>query len=195
MIRTAAMLQEELFEYGAPRNKISRMINSGELIPLVRGLYETDRNCSAHAIAGCIYGPSYISFEYALAYHGLIPERVNVVTSATFGKRKYKSYENKLGRFTYSDVPEAVFPLEVEVHREGEYPFLIATAEKALCDTLYSRRPVANQKELQTLLFDDMRIDYSILIELDKDTICILAERYSCKNVQLLSRYLRRLKI
>src|SRR3989344_3452385 len=34
-------------------------------------------------IANRIYGPSYVSFEYALAYYRLIPETVYTVTSAT----------------------------------------------------------------------------------------------------------------
>src|SRR3990167_2822579 len=34
-------------------------------------------------IANRLYEPSYVSFEYALAHHGVIPETVYTVTSAT----------------------------------------------------------------------------------------------------------------
>ena len=39
-------------------------------------------------LANLIYGPSYVSYEYALTYYGLIPERVFEVTSATTQKNK-----------------------------------------------------------------------------------------------------------
>ena len=48
----------------------------------IRDRYETDRNVPAYLLAGSIYGPSYISFEYALSRYGLIPEAVYAVTCA-----------------------------------------------------------------------------------------------------------------
>lgn len=42
MIKTTAILRNELKEYVNPTAKIRRLVDSGELIPLVRGLYETD---------------------------------------------------------------------------------------------------------------------------------------------------------
>ena len=88
MIKTTAMLLEELREYGSPKSKLARMAERGECFPITRGLYETDRNAPAYLLAGSIYGPSYISFEYALSRYGLIPEAVYAVTCATFEKKK-----------------------------------------------------------------------------------------------------------
>ena len=59
--------------------KISRMWAAGELIPLRRGLYLSDRSVEPLAYASAIYGPSYVSFESALAWCGLIPEWVEEV--------------------------------------------------------------------------------------------------------------------
>lgn len=56
--------------------KVSRIMAAGELIPLRRGLYLQDRTANPLALAPAIHGPSYVSFESALAWHGLIPERV-----------------------------------------------------------------------------------------------------------------------
>ena len=54
MIKTTAMLLEELREYGSPKSKLARMAERGECFPITRGLYETDRNAPAYLLAGSI---------------------------------------------------------------------------------------------------------------------------------------------
>ena len=105
MIKTTAMLMNELKEYVNPTAKIRRLVDGGKLVPIVRGLYETDGNIPGYYLAPIIYGPSYLSFEFALAYYSLIPEAVYNFTSATFEKKKEKQYTTPYGTFTYSDVP------------------------------------------------------------------------------------------
>ena len=39
MIKTTAMLLEELSEYGSPKSKLSRMAKSGEYFPIKKGIY------------------------------------------------------------------------------------------------------------------------------------------------------------
>ena len=97
MIKTTNMLLEELRDYANPKAKLSRMVKQGQCFPVTRGVYETDRNVPAYLLAGSIYGPSYISFEYALSYYGMIPEAVYTVTCATFEKKKKKKYETIFG--------------------------------------------------------------------------------------------------
>jgi len=46
------------------------------LFKIVNGLYETNPYTPPYLLSGTIYGPSYISFEYALSIHGLIPEKL-----------------------------------------------------------------------------------------------------------------------
>lgn len=193
MITTTAMLIEQLSSYRSPKNKIGRLVDAGELIPLRRGLYETDASTPGHLLAASIYGPSYLSFEYALARHGLIPEAVRTYTSATCEKRKSKRYETPFGRFEYQDVPVRAFPLEVECFVEQGYQYWMATPEKALCDELYKLKPLANERELDELLFDDLRIDSADIPRLDASTIAALAERYRCRNVKMLAKRLERM--
>ena len=193
MIKTTAMLLEELRDYDSPKTKLSRMVQKGECFPIIRGLYETDKNVSAHLLAGSIYGPSYISFEYALSYYGLIPEAVYTVTCATFEKKKKKKYDTFFGSFTYRDVPPAAFPLFLELKQEGEYWYRIASPEKALCDELYILRPVRNVKELTSLLFEDLRIDEAELRKLSRETITQLCGKYHTTNIKKLGTLLRRL--
>ena len=193
MIKTTAMLLEELKNYASPKAKLSHMARKGECILITRGLYETDRSVPAYLLAGSIYGPSYISFEYALSMYGLIPETVHTVTCACFSKKKMKQYSTPFGTFTYRDVPPEAFPLSLELKNEGEYWYRIATAEKALCDLLYTVRPVRNRKELTALLYDDLRMEEAALRALDAALISELAECYHSTNVRKLSLYLRRL--
>lgn len=187
MITTTHILIDELSSYSNPKNKIGRMVDAGELVPIRRGLYETDAHAPAHCLASSIYGPSYLSFEYALSRRGLIPEHVRAFTSATCGKRRSKRFETPFGRFEYRDVPTSVFPHEVECAVEGEYPYWIATAEKALCDKLYTLSPMQSRNALEELLLDDMRVDEEACYSLDCAVLEELAGRYHCRNVSLLA--------
>ena len=194
MIKTTNMILEELRDYANPKAKLSRMVKQGEYFRIARGLYETDRNVPGHLLAGSIYGPSYISFEYALGYYGMIPEAVYTITSATFEKKKKKKYETVFGTFTYRDVPSDAFPLEIRLVQEGEYFYRIAEPEKALCDTLYIMPPAKNTTELASLLFDDLRIDDSELLKMDPEKIRFLSDRSRVTNMIKLATLLRRIK-
>lgn len=194
MIKTTAMLLEELKTYASPKTKLSRMVAQGKLTQVTRGIYETDRNAAAYLLAGSIYGPSYISFDYALAKYGLIPEAVYTITSATFEKKKKKLYETPFGTFSYRDVPPSAFPLGQELLREEDRWYRIAVPEKALCDKLFTLPPVANQKELQALLLDDLRIDETGLLALNEGLISEFSGLYGSTNVTRFAKLLRRWK-
>lgn len=192
MLKTTLMLEDELSTYANPRNKIGRMVASGALTPVRRGLYETSRSTPGHCPAQSVYGPSYLSFEYALAYHGLIPEQVRIYTSATCGKNRSKRYESPFGVFVYRDVPVAAFSRSVLLRHEGDLPYWIASPEKALCDELYKLPPVTNRSQLEALLLDDLRIDFENLAALDAKLVRDLAPRYRCRSVNQLAAFLER---
>lgn len=193
MIKTTAMFLDELKEYGSPKSKLSRMAEHGECFPITKGLYETDPNVPAYLLAGSIYGPSYISFEYALNYHGLIPEAVYTVTSATFEKKKKKRYETSFGTFTYRDVPSEAFPLGIRLVQEKDYFYRIAEPEKALCDQLYTISPIQNTQELLRLLTEDLRIEEAELKKLDINRVCEYSKAYHTTNIKKFCSLLRRI--
>jgi hypothetical protein len=83
--------------------------------------------------------PSYVSFESALSFHGLIPEAVYTTMSACFQRDK-KSFKTDFGVFNYHHVPTSVFLLEIERIQTESGPLLIATPLKALFDLVYARR-------------------------------------------------------
>ncbi len=193
MIVTTAMLLEELKDYQSPASKLSRMVREGQYTRITKGLYETDPTTPGYLLAGSIYGPSYLSFEFALSYHGLIPEAVYTFTCATYDKKKKKIFNTPFGTFTYRDVPANVYHLGVELVREGTYGYWIASPEKALSDLLYTKSPVANLAELEQLIFTDLRIDEEGFAALDRDDLQYLAGLYGSTNVQRLGSLVRRI--
>lgn len=192
MIISQEMLLENLKQYKNPKAKITRMCKEGSIIRFARGKYETNPQTSGYLLAGSIYGPSYLSFEFALSYYELIPERVYTFTSATFEKKKKKKYINHFGTFTYRDIPSTVYPAGIRIVREGDYYYQIASAEKALCDQLYKLPPVSNRKDLLELLFEDQRIDIDEFEKLDIAQIHRIAPLYHCTNLHLLDVWIRR---
>ena len=191
---TGEMIIERFYSkerhYSNPRMKLSRDVKDGRFRRLKRNLYETDPSTPSVSLAQAIYGPSYISFDYALSYYGMIPEYAYNITSATFGKHKDKRFDTDFCSFYYTDVPAKIFPEEViHVNFRG-YEYNIATREKALCDKLYKIPPVTKMNEFEELLLDDIRLDEDILYDLDRSVIKRLGGMYRCRNVNMLSRFL-----
>ena len=186
-------LMDSLKEYASPKSKLTMMIKSGEVIRLRRGLFLAGGNTgySIKTLANKIYGPSYISFEYALSYYNLIPERVKTVTSTSFNKNKNKLFDTPVGSFLYRSIPQAAYPYGVIRQEEDNNPFLIATKEKALCDTLSKISGIGSVKDLTTLLFDNLRMDREELFKLNMEDMSFLAPLYKKKIFGLLLKYLK----
>lgn len=194
MLVTSGMMKRKYKAYSNKNTKLSRDVKTGKLIKIKNGLYETDAKTSPYLLAGSIYGPSYISFEYALSCYGLIPERVYAVTCATFGKKKKKMFNTPFGLFLYRDVPKEAYQYEVLLKCEKNYSYQIATPEKALCDKLYTLSPLKNYKELENMLFDDLRIDVFEFENLRADVIEALSTYYHSTNIKLLVGYMKKRK-
>lgn len=191
MINTMIDLKNEYSSYSDAKGKIRREVKKGKLIQVIRGLYETNKDTPGYYLSSYIYGPSYLSFDYALSYYGLIPERVTTYTSASFNKRKTKLYKTVFGNYLYKDVPKMVFPLGIKIIEENGYVYHIATREKALCDKLYDVNPVKNTKQLKELLFDDLRIDMNAFNQMDKNVLRSIATKYKSKNLTFLVKIIK----
>ena len=190
MIVTYEMLKESLTDYKAKDIKIKRMSDNKEIIKLTKNLYETNKNAPGCVVANAIYSPSYLSFDYALAYYGLIPEAVYTYTSATFGKGKKKLYKNDFGTYTYRDVPANIYPYCLQIFQEQDYSYVMATPEKALCDKLYTLKVVRNKKDMYDLLFNDLRMDMDVLKKLDFNVLYTLCDNYGSTNMKYLKKVL-----
>lgn len=192
MIITNDIAKKNLINYSNKNNKISRDIRDGKLFKIVTGLYETSPTTPGYLLAGSIYGPSYISFEYALSYYGLIPERVSTITCSTFDKKKKKVFNTSFGTFTYRDIPPLAYPEEIILKTEDNYSYQIASPEKALCDKLYTLKPLNNYSNLENMLFNDLRIDKENFNKLNIEKIEKLSNLYHSTNINLLAKYMRR---
>lgn len=66
----------------------------------------------------------------------------------------------------------------------------MATPEKALCDKLYTLKPVKNKKEMFHLLFSDLRVDFDVLKQLNFDVLYTLCDNYKSTNMKYLKKVL-----
>lgn len=127
-----------LFQLTKPQVKyfLDKLVEEELLIRLKRGLYalKTDPP-SEQEIANTLYKPSYISFDYALAYYNLIPEMVYEVTSATTKATRLFTTETLV--FGYYTIKTNAFTGYI-LKQEGEKRFYIAEPEKAVADYLYA---------------------------------------------------------
>jgi hypothetical protein len=166
------------------RGKIARMLKAGELISLRRGLYARRRNIDPHSLAGSIYGPSYISFETALSWHGMIPEGVSEIRSATI--RRAASFDNEFGRFSYQPIPKAVYPVGIVRVTDSDLPFLIASPTKSLIDRI-AREPTFRSMADVARWLEGMRIE--LPPQLDQAQLRECAANYGRPAVRWLLRY------
>lgn len=114
----------------SPGKKIQALEKNGELIRLKRNLFIvnselTGKETDARLCANHLYGPSYVSLQWALRYYGMIPERVFLMTSVT--TKRSKAFETPIGNFRYMQVPLPYFPIGVESYEENGVTFLIAS--------------------------------------------------------------------
>lgn len=180
-------------EYSNIYQKINNECKKGILVKIKRGLYTDDLYNDKEVIANICYNPSYISFEYALSYYGVIPEFVSTFTSATFGKKNNKIYHMKDSTFDYRSVPNEVFPMGILIMKNSkDISYKIASKEKALCDLLYSKYPVRSIKDLKTLLFEDMRVDENEFLKMNFEFIKEIAPLYHSNSLNVLIKYLNK---
>lgn len=193
-------LLDGLREYNRPRDKITALLQRRAIFRVKKGIYVfgekySRRPFSREILANMIYGPSYVSLDYALHYHGLIPERVEAVTSVTCGRGR--RFSTPVGLFIYRVVPMRAYQIGIDqIEIEGGRSFLIATPEKALTDKIHDDRGtgIRTQAEMRGYLLNNLRIDPERLGKLDTETIAIIADRCRSRKIRLLSNFVHRLQ-
>ena len=193
MIYDFQSLRIKYKKYSNIYQKINNECKKGILVKIKRGLYSDDLYNDKEVIANICYNPSYISFEYALSYYGVIPEFVSTFTSATFGKKNNKIYHMKDSTFDYRSVPDEVFPMGILIMKNSKgISYKIASKEKSLCDLLYSKYPVRSIKDLRTLLFEVMRIDENEFLKMNFEFIKEIAPLYHSNTLNVLKKYINK---
>lgn len=188
-----------LKDYARPRDKISDLLRKGVIVRVKKGLYIFGENYrqgpySRETLANLIYGPSYISLEYALHYYGMIPERVRTVTSVTTGRSR--RFFTPVGLFSYRGISLEAFQIGMDrIELTNGRSFLMAVPEKAVADKIQSDRGtgIRTQHELYGYLAENLRIDQNSLLELDPGLLEQISLRYRSRKLDLLSRIIRKL--
>lgn len=85
-------------------------------------------------LANRMVSPSYVSLEFALSYHQIIPETVYEITSIT--TKSTRRFEAAGKRYTYRSIQKKAFTGYGTARQQG-FSFLIADPEKAYVDSAY----------------------------------------------------------
>ena len=143
-------------------------------------------------LAQRIHGPSYVSLEMALSYHGWIPEAVYTITSVTQGRsREFKTH---FGPFSFTCIPQLKFFLGVRsVSEDGSGAFFMAEPLKALADYVYVQRCKWNSV---APVVESLRVDPALLDKLTPEMFDEVSAAYKSGRVlQFLSGLRKDLKL
>jgi hypothetical protein len=170
------VLMAMLRDYGQPNAKIHALIKEGSLQSIRKGLYITgpaisaDQKPEPFLVANHILGPSYVSVETALSYHGFIPERVYEIASMT--TKSSRAFATPLGNFSYTKLPLPYYAFGIDSVKLGEGQFaLVASPEKALFDKIVTSTGLLfrSKRSAREYLVENMRMDEDTLRMLNTD--------------------------
>jgi hypothetical protein len=174
---TRQVLLDLLKDYQRPYDKISELTRQKMLIQVKRGLFIPGPVTSVEVpeallLANHLWGPSYVSSDSALAYWGLIPERVYETISMT--THLAKTYQTPVGRFRYIRLPLPYYAFGLKsMSLTPSQTCLIAGKEKALCDKVITtqRLKLRSVKQAKQYLMEDLRIEREDLRTFDTQEI------------------------
>jgi hypothetical protein len=174
---THQMVMSMLAGYKRPNDKIHDLIKKGVLQLLRRGLYIANPSMSVihpepFLIANHLMGPSYISLDSALSYHGLIPERVFEITSVTV--KQSRNFSNTTGIYQYIQLPLPYYSFGISnIRLHEKQSVMLASPEKALFDKIVTTKGVVFRSIYQAYqyLLENLRMDEEGLKKLNLATM------------------------
>jgi len=146
---------------------LKRAVAKDEIRRICRGLYCLSNRylrqpINPYELAQRIHGPSYISLETALSFHGWIPEAVHAITSISL--ERSRTFSTPLGLFSYTRIPQLSFFSGVARQaEEAGGSFFMATPLKALADYVYTHQ--CNWTTAVPVV-ESLRVDETALAEL-----------------------------
>lgn len=163
---------------------LKRGLAAGEIIRICRGLYclgprYRKRPVDSFAIAQRVVGPSYVSLEAALAFHGWLPEAVETVTSVC--DVRSRQFQTPIGVFRFDRVPQQKLFADVSrvPRADGQVAF-VATPLKALADYVSVHR--AEWRGVEPLI-ESLRLPPECIAEIDPVQCAALAANYRSRRV------------
>jgi predicted transcriptional regulator of viral defense system len=170
---------------------VKRALVKGEIIQIRRGLYclsakYLKRKIDPLTLALRIYGPSYISLEFALSWHNWIPEAAYSITSVSMNKSK--AFDTPIGRFYYTRVPQRFLYAGVERVEKDENVVFVAHPVKALADYVYVYKK--DWSDLKPVI-ESLRIEETDLRSIHPEDIEEIIDNYRSWRVK---KFLKGLK-
>lgn len=180
-------------------DKINNLKQKGTIISLKKGLYIhtsllSNNIISKEFISNNLLGnPSYISLDYALYFHGLIPETVHEVTAVT--TKRSKIFKTDFGFFSYKHIKKELFSIGIKIESSKNGNFLIAGKEKALCDKVYFTKDVklTSRHSMIEFIENDLRINIDELIDFNIEIPSRYYQVSKSKRIQILLNLIKEL--
>jgi hypothetical protein len=172
--------------------QLSRWVKAGKLVQVRRGLYAIAPPYArirhhSFAVAGRLIWPSYVSLHSALAWHGLIPEDVLVITSIT--TKRPGIYNTPLGNFQFRHVKTELFWGYRKTRFEDGQTAFVAEPEKALLDLCYLTPGADSQGYIRELRIDPEGIlDPGRLLTFTERSGSAKLERFTTRFIAWLER-------
>lgn len=181
---TDTELQGWLPDSAAARyGRVKRALAKGDIVHVRRGLYVLGaryrrRPLELFALAQNIYGPSSISLESALSFHGWIPEAVRTVTSVT--PLRSAEFRTPAGPFSYATAPGFSFYTQVERRQTGDAVFFMAKPLRALFDYVHVRKLDVTHA---APLLENLRIDAAELAAVQAGDVGELTSYFKSRRI------------
>jgi predicted transcriptional regulator of viral defense system len=158
---------------GTVRTAVYRWMKSGLLIQLKKGVYMPRRFHQLHAsdeylaaaVSSILNPQSYLSLEYVLQRHQILTEITYPVTAVT--TKNTRVIENSLGTFWYRHIQPALYN-GYQIAEVYGIPFAMASAAKALFDTLYLRPLAGIIQDGKFNLAEELRLNIEDLTPTDQ---------------------------
>ncbi|PQA56336.1 type IV toxin-antitoxin system AbiEi family antitoxin domain-containing protein [Siphonobacter curvatus] len=174
---THQLLSSLLKSYKRPNDKIHELISAGIIEPVKKGLYlpsakRSETRTEPFLLANHMLGPSYVSFDSALSYYGLIPEWVFEVSSAT--TKASRSFNTPTGAFSFTRMPLPYYSFGIRQVELGKNQHaLIASPEKALFDKIVHTAGLKLRSKIAAgdYLIENLRIEEDQLQQLARKTM------------------------
>lgn len=142
------------------RSLLFRWKKEGKIISPRRGFYVLQSDKTDNLLLANELNYSYISLEFALSYHQIIPDVAQVISSVS--KNRSEKFTNVFGNFSYRKISGELFTgfrLIPSQKRENRF-IRIAEPEKALFDLVYFRPDLGAKADFESLrlLTDGLKI-------------------------------------
>jgi predicted transcriptional regulator of viral defense system len=165
--------------YRAPLKLLARLERLGAIVRLKRGLYAFAEGFDPLAAAAALHGPSYVSFETALAFYGMIPERVSTILSVVDGRPA--TFVTPGGVFEYRAQRRDLYAMGMTLAFVKDRSVPIANREKALLDAIARARlktAQATDAALLAFVAQGLRIDDGSLAVLSRRKLRLMSRLY-----------------